>query len=105
MKIDPNEPVYPMLEPSSIEGLYSLRSRGMTIRTQACIQLRIPKTGEPWLDDLIREARRQDHAAMAMQGFLSNNGVEMDGNDLAQVSVQFADALINELNKDQTDAH
>lgn len=45
---------------------------GLTKREQACIALRVPETGDPELDALIRTAQRRDVAAMAMQGIVSS---------------------------------
>lgn len=41
---------------------------GMTLRQYACIHLRVPETGEEWLDDIIRKAQKDDFAAKADLG-------------------------------------
>ena len=33
---------------------------GISQRDYACIHLKVPKTGKPWLDDLIREAKKDE---------------------------------------------
>lgn len=45
---------------------------GMSLRQYAAIALRVPNSGTDWLDDMIREARREDCAAKAMQAMVSN---------------------------------
>ena len=35
---------------------------GMSLRQYAAIKLKVPDSGEEWLDDMIRESRRLDHA-------------------------------------------
>lgn len=40
--------------------------QGMSVRTYAAITLRVPDSGQPWLDDMIREARRMDAAERIM---------------------------------------
>ena len=69
---------------------------GLTKREHACIALRVPETGDPELDALIRTAQRRDVAAMAMQGYITR----ISGCDLGAVafdSVMAADALLAEL--------
>ena len=41
---------------------------GMPLRTYAAINLRVPDSGIEWLDDMIRQARRDEFAGMALQG-------------------------------------
>lgn len=45
---------------------------GLTKREHACIALRVPETGDPELDALIRTAHRRDVAAMALQGIVGS---------------------------------
>lgn len=45
---------------------------GMTLRDYACIELRVPRTGKPWLDEIIEEARRDAFAGQALVGELAN---------------------------------
>lgn len=40
---------------------------GWSRREHAAIQLRVPDSGQPWLDDMIRQARRMDAAQEAMR--------------------------------------
>lgn len=40
---------------------------GMTLRQYAAIKLRVPNSGTDWLDEMIREARRDELAAQMMQ--------------------------------------
>ena len=44
---------------------------GMTLRDCACIELRVPETGKPWLDEIIRKGLRNDFAGQALMGFLT----------------------------------
>lgn len=47
----------------------TITAYGLTKREHACIALRVPETGDPELDALIREARRMDvtQAAIAQE--------------------------------------
>ncbi|KKM86427.1 hypothetical protein LCGC14_1279060 [marine sediment metagenome] len=47
-------------------------AKDMSLQDYACIKLKIPETGRPWFDDLIRKSLLNDFAAKAMQGLLSN---------------------------------
>jgi hypothetical protein len=41
---------------------------GMTLRQYAAIKLRVPDSGTGWLDDMIRQAKRDDFAGQADEG-------------------------------------
>lgn len=43
---------------------------GLTERQYAAIELRVPDSGDEWLDDMIRAAQRDHFAAKAMQGYI-----------------------------------
>jgi hypothetical protein len=45
-------------------------SEGMTLRQYAAIHLKVPDSGEDWLDEMILESRRLDFAGQAMQSHL-----------------------------------
>jgi hypothetical protein len=47
-------------------------SHGMTLRQYAAIKLKVPDSGDDWLDDMIRKSLRDDFAAKAMQGMLAS---------------------------------
>ena len=40
-------------------------AKEMSLQDYACIKLKIPETGRPWFDDLIRKSLRNDLAAHA----------------------------------------
>ena len=41
---------------------------GMSLRQYAAIHLRVPDSGVEWLDEMIRKAKRDEFAGMALQG-------------------------------------
>lgn len=41
---------------------------GLTARQYAAIHLRVPDSGEPWLDAMIKRSRHADLVAAALQG-------------------------------------
>jgi hypothetical protein len=44
------------------------RKSGLTLRQYAAIRLKVPNSGEEWLDDMIQESRRLDYAGRALTG-------------------------------------
>lgn len=73
---------------------------GLTIRQHAAITLRVPMSGDPELDAMIREARRLDMATEAMQGLMGRSwdAKNMTGEELfarwAESAGMCADALL-----------
>lgn len=67
---------------------------GLTKREHACIALRVPETGDPEIDALIRAAQRRDVAAMAMQGLIQDARIESSPAGLAAEATWYADALL-----------
>ena len=67
---------------------------GMTLRQYACIYLRVPETGEEWLDDIIRRAQKDDFAAKAMQAMVSNGGSLAGDGGTASRAYGMADAML-----------
>lgn len=121
MTINPNSPAFPMRS-----GLLRVAKEGVAARDDnvglpaiayAAIQLRVPMSGIPWLDDMIREARRMDAAERAMQGFMAQPDTRTYSStttdltleewrasvkrDDAAYCVAMADALQAELGKDR----
>lgn len=47
---------------------------GMSLRQYAAIKLRIPDSGEEWLDEMIRKSLRDEFAGKAMEGILAFPG-------------------------------
>lgn len=75
---------------------------GLTKRERACIELRIPESGDEELDALIAKAQRRDMAAMAMQGLLANSSSSIcfwaqENGSIAKAAVNHAIALDKEL--------
>lgn len=72
---------------------------GFNKRQRAAMDLRVPDSGRPWLDDMIRQSLRQEFAGKALEGMLSASFMK-DGNEFTPVEVradhalQYADALI-----------
>lgn len=80
---------------------------GMNLHAYAAIHLRVPASGIPELDAMIRQARRQEMVGRALQGLLANPGGPIQHNpmrgwdltnstwdDVASVAATAADAAI-----------
>jgi hypothetical protein len=65
---------------------------GLTAREHAALVLRVPDSGEPWLDDMIRRARRSEYIKAVMQGLCT---VECGGaNEFITAVINMADACL-----------
>jgi len=54
------------------EGEYiRISTHGMSLLQYACIKLKVAKTGEKWLDDLIMESNHQDNSIKTADGILA----------------------------------
>ena len=70
---------------------------GMTLREYAAIKLRVPDSGAEWLDDMIKQAMRDDFAGQALAGMLPNPiAGEADKDLLAEQAYSYADAMLEE---------
>lgn len=71
-------------------------------KSQAAIALKVPRSGIPELDDMIRESRRLDMATAAMQGMLSCPIQPQSGADMyARDAYEIAEAMLAASGKEQ----
>ena len=73
--------------------------RGMTLREYAAIHLRVPNSGNPELDDMIRDAVLRELAARSLQGILSNPQYSGEDSQLVNAAYERADAMLKERKK------
>lgn len=66
--------------------------QGMTLRQYAAIHLRVPDSGEDWLDDMIREAQRDAFAWQALAGM--NTAGYTGYWEIAEDAYAIADAML-----------
>ena len=74
-------------------------SIGLTKREYAAIHLRVPQSGNPELDTMIREAQRNELAARSLQGILSNPQYSGEDSQLVNAAYEMADAMLKEREK------
>ena len=70
------------------------------VRVAAAVHLRVPDSGLPWLDEMIRKARRDDFAKAALASEWAYDDGDDDDGDVERspgVDVTTADMLIAEL--------
>ena len=74
-KIEDGGPAFPFGQVSEQTGMpiNGYHNDGMSLRQYAAIKLRVPNSGTDWLDEMIRTSLRDDLAAKAVQGYLSNS--------------------------------
>lgn len=81
-------------------------SSELTAADYAAIHLRVPESNQDWLNDMIYRARWLDACEKAMQAYLVGQ-IDMTTADVsptaeeavAEIAVQFAEALIQECHK------
>jgi hypothetical protein len=66
---------------------------GMTLRQYAAIHLKVPNSGDEWLDEMIAASVRNDLAAKAMQSFLLADGTTHFAHR-ARESYEMADEMV-----------
>lgn len=101
-----NQPAFPTDIGFGQDGAVQFDSSpGMTLRQYTAIHLRVPDSGEEWLDSMIRKARRNDFAGRALAGMMSNpiqpkiNGEHVgDPDSYAEVAFAYADAMLEARN-------
>lgn len=73
---------------------------GLTVRQYAAIELCVPDSGTPWLDEMIRQAQRRQATLAALQGlcaFPGTVGGETSSASHGRTSVDYADAALKAL--------
>lgn len=83
-------------------GYTEWTTEGLTKRERACIDLRIPESGNAELDALIVKAQGRDLAAMAMQGFcaIPRINCQISPEIVSRDAARLADVLFAELAKE-----
>ena len=66
--------------------------RGLTPQEYAAIHLRVPDSGTPWLDEMIRKAKRDEFAAQALNRLVNY----LDSKNASLSVYRYADALLIE---------
>jgi hypothetical protein len=77
-----NDSVFPVFDATSVnsDGTpckdYGCSDFGMTIKQYAAVHLKVPMSGDPELDKMIRESRRLDFMGQAVAGLLAGDNLK-----------------------------
>lgn len=96
-------PVFPLENPRLLEtGELFKQCPGLTVRQYAAIQLRVPESGDDWLDRMIRKANLRDTAAQALAGMLGGETEDSAFSEdvAADRARRMAEALLRETDED-----
>jgi hypothetical protein len=75
---------------------YACSDPGMTKYEYAAIHLKVPRSGDPGIDAMIRESRRAEFAGQIMAGMLAWEKTKVDPEGESEVAFAFADAMLAE---------
>jgi len=104
-RTEPDDSLHPDFLHQDQEGLFPDTPPGlfpaMMDKHAASIALLIPNTGLGWLDDMIRQARLLNVAQAAMQSVITffDKDEDVEINDVAEWSVNYANGLINDVSR------
>lgn len=76
-------PAYPWTDQNA-DGTPYNQYAGMSLRQYAAIELRVPESGLEWLDDMIRQAKRDEFAGQALNQAVEDYGQPTHGNGSQQ---------------------
>jgi hypothetical protein len=85
---------FPVVEATHGGADYDCSDPGMTLKQYAAIRLKVPRSGDPEIDGMIRESRRMDFAKMGFDGDMRYLEEE------AYRAFKFADAMLAEWEKE-----
>jgi hypothetical protein len=93
---------FPVFDSARTGMDYGSSDYGMTLPQYAAIKLRVPRSGDPDLDAMIRESRRADFAGQIMAGTVDWMDSSVDRNS-AKYAFSAADAMLAEWEKEAGD--
>jgi hypothetical protein len=73
---------------------YTNAESGMTLRQYAAIKLKVPDSGTDWLDEMILASQRNELAATAMQGLVSQMSSARQLNSITEAAHEIADSML-----------
>jgi hypothetical protein len=80
---------------------YGYWNHGMTLKEYAAIRLKVPRSGDPEIDGMIRESVRRDFAEKAVAGLLAGNNLKDETSEgYATRAYGIANAMLAEWEKE-----
>jgi hypothetical protein len=94
--------VFPVFDSISAGTDYQCVDAGIDLRAYAAVHLKIPVSGDPEIDKMIRESRRADFAAQALAGLVVKEaeGGEFYEDMAVKRAFDFADTALAEWEKE-----
>ena len=95
MSVDPNMPALPVGIPDgmSFKDYFEYGYSGMTLRQYAAIHLKVPNSGDEWLDEMIAASARNDLAAKVLQVALAGRPESSTAEQLVKLTYVIADEM------------
>jgi hypothetical protein len=88
-----NEPMFPKPHHTFSHGV-EYGAAGETVRVYAAIHLKVPMSGIPALDEMIRESRRLDFIAATLTGDRADSTMDETSSRYAELAVKQANELV-----------
>jgi hypothetical protein len=97
-----NKSAFPVFDSSIGVMEYQCIDPGMDLKEYAAIKLKVPRSGDPELDAMIRESRRAEYIRAAFEGMIADEGESPPWipGEVAKRVIEFADAMIAEMEKE-----
>jgi hypothetical protein len=101
-----HESAFPVMDSYAFEGGGSRLdcvSMGMSLKQYAAIHLKVPRSGDPDIDAMIRESRRAEFAKAALQLLSTFDGGNFEAyrRSVAHGAFGIADAMLAEWEKEE----
>lgn len=95
------EPMFPKPHHEYPNGGVEYGAAGETLQVYAAIHLKVPQSGIPALDAMIRESRRVDAILATLTGDRADNTMDNTADRYAEIAVRQANALLAALEKEE----
>lgn len=92
-KVNTGGPAFPC-DLTMYDKEVQVQMQGMTLREYAAIKLKVPNSGTDWLDEMIRQSRRDEFSAKAMQAILSDPNYASPDEKLDESAYYIAAAML-----------
>jgi hypothetical protein len=86
--------MFPRTDHEYANGGVEYGSPGETVQVYAAIHLKVPQSGIPALDDMIRESRRLDFIAATLTGDRADSTMDQTSSRYAELAVKQANELL-----------
>jgi hypothetical protein len=96
-----HDSAYPLFDATRVGKDYGCIDPGMTLHQYAAIHLKVPMSGDPEIDRMIRESRRLDLAGQAVAGLLAGDNLKAETSEgYARRAYGVANALLAGLDRE-----